>query len=344
MNDRDQQPNSMHGHDELARAPRGAGRDRDPRGAAPSGSERADWGERLGRSDGRVEGGRYREDEQPDARWHTDRWGAERGSHDRSSADRWGTADRVPARGDGIEGYGRGRGEVDYGYVRTGGRDFARESDRYEARAESMRERAARMDDVRPAGIGEYPRDEREGARRFGSDRAHRPSPYDQHANHGYGLDGYANDGRARGNRDLGEGGFDSPNFGSMRAIDEGRFGGEHAQRSWMSGERRTAGKPPKGYARTDERVKEDVCDRLSASGHDWSEVEVSVSGGEVTLTGTVTDRAHKFEAEHIADGVRGVIEVTNQLRVQAAGTTERSERDASGNGKDGKSKSARAH
>jgi hypothetical protein len=49
----------------------------------------------------------------------------------------------------------------------------------------------------------------------------------------------------------------------------------------------------------------------------DASEVEVSVSNGEVTLTGTINDRGQKFRVEHIADSVSGVNEVHNQLRVK---------------------------
>jgi osmotically-inducible protein OsmY len=60
------------------------------------------------------------------------------------------------------------------------------------------------------------------------------------------------------------------------------------------------------------------VCDRLS---HDWtldaSEIEVTVSNGEVTLAGTIGDRSQKFRAERIADSVSGVHEIHNQLRVQ---------------------------
>jgi len=86
----------------------------------------------------------------------------------------------------------------------------------------------------------------------------------------------------------------------------------------------------PKGYKRSDERIREDVSDRLG--GHEYldcTDVEVSVSGGEVTLTGTVRTRQEKFLAEEIADDVSGVNDVHNQLRVKrdqaSHGTTESS-------------------
>src|SRR5690625_3385461 len=48
----------------------------------------------------------------------------------------------------------------------------------------------------------------------------------------------------------------------------------------------------------------------------DASDVEVKVDGGEVTLSGTVASRRMKRRAEDIADGIRGVHDVHNQLRV----------------------------
>jgi osmotically-inducible protein OsmY len=73
----------------------------------------------------------------------------------------------------------------------------------------------------------------------------------------------------------------------------------------------------PKNYKRSDERIREDICDRLSVSDQvDPSEVEVSVANGEVTLTGTVQTRYMKFIAEEMTDDVPGVHDVHNQLRV----------------------------
>lgn len=89
---------------------------------------------------------------------------------------------------------------------------------------------------------------------------------------------------------------------------------GEHG----IFGSRRRSGMGPKGYRRSDERIKEDVSDRLSQTYDvDASEVEVSVANGEVTLTGTVPHREMKFRIEHIADGVSGVADVTNQIKVK---------------------------
>jgi hypothetical protein len=77
----------------------------------------------------------------------------------------------------------------------------------------------------------------------------------------------------------------------------------------------------PRGYHRTDERIFEDVCERLTEHGDiDATDIEVGVVAGEVTLSGTVATRAQKRLAEDVADGVTGVNEVHNRLRVQRAG------------------------
>jgi hypothetical protein len=81
------------------------------------------------------------------------------------------------------------------------------------------------------------------------------------------------------------------------------------------------AGKGPKGYKRSDERMREDVCERLTDHQEvDASDIEVTVDNGEVTLTGTVGARHDKLMAEHIAESVSGVIDIHNQIRVRREG------------------------
>ena len=77
-------------------------------------------------------------------------------------------------------------------------------------------------------------------------------------------------------------------------------------------------GRGPKGYRRSDDRIKDDINDRLSDdSWVDASEIEVKVENGEVTLTGTVNDRTAKRRAEDIVDGISGVSNVENRIRVK---------------------------
>jgi osmotically-inducible protein OsmY len=93
-------------------------------------------------------------------------------------------------------------------------------------------------------------------------------------------------------------------------------FGDEDAERRRRM-DKRHQGKGPKNYQRSDDRIKDDINDRLS---DDWfidaSEIEVTVQNGEVTLAGSVEERTAKRRAEDIADSVSGVKNVENRIRV----------------------------
>lgn len=83
--------------------------------------------------------------------------------------------------------------------------------------------------------------------------------------------------------------------------------------------ERNYVGLGPRGYQRTDERILEDVCVRLTDHPYiDASDMEVHVENGEVTLSGTVDSRGSKRLAEEVAESASGVKDVHNRLRVAA--------------------------
>jgi osmotically-inducible protein OsmY len=76
-------------------------------------------------------------------------------------------------------------------------------------------------------------------------------------------------------------------------------------------------GKGPVGFQRSDERIRELVCEALTDDGEiDASRIEVSVKGGEITLTGAIEDRRMKRLAEDCVEAVPGVKDVHNQLRI----------------------------
>jgi hypothetical protein len=78
------------------------------------------------------------------------------------------------------------------------------------------------------------------------------------------------------------------------------------------------AGKGPRGYTRSDERIYEEVCDRLTEHGQlDATDIGVDVKNGEVTLTGSTRDRAAKRLAEDICESVSGVRDIHNEIRLQ---------------------------
>ena len=80
----------------------------------------------------------------------------------------------------------------------------------------------------------------------------------------------------------------------------------------------RFLGRGPKGYRRSDERIREEICDRLLTHPDiDASDIEVVVRGGIATLAGTVEDRHEKRLAEFITEDAVGVDDVDNRLKVR---------------------------
>lgn len=80
----------------------------------------------------------------------------------------------------------------------------------------------------------------------------------------------------------------------------------------------RYSGVGPRGYQRSDERIMDDINDRLTWHGDiDASDIQVDVNDGIVTLTGTVEDRHQKRMAEYVAESVSGVQDVNNQLHIR---------------------------
>jgi osmotically-inducible protein OsmY len=144
----------------------------------------------------------------------------------------------------------------------------------------------------------------------------------------GYGGQGYGGQGGpsqgGRGYGGQGFGGYGGQGYGGSQ-IDDGSHGtqddpqrmgsmGAHALR--RSGPHR--GKGPQGYKRSDERIREAVCEALADDEHiDASQIHVEVKDGEVTLSGTVDDRRTRREAEDCAIRVSGVHDVLVQLRIR---------------------------
>jgi osmotically-inducible protein OsmY len=80
------------------------------------------------------------------------------------------------------------------------------------------------------------------------------------------------------------------------------------------------SGHGPRGYQRRDERILEDVCDRLTEDPRvDAGDIEVQVQNGEVTLTGGVRTREEKRFTEDLVERITGVREVNNNLKVRRA-------------------------
>ena len=118
------------------------------------------------------------------------------------------------------------------------------------------------------------------------------------------------------------DGGTDEPSemrWGRQQGLyGSSEYGGyissQRSQKSFQS----HVGKGPKNWQRSDERIREEVCEALARHPEiDASDIDIAVQGGEVTLSGTVTDRQAKRLAEDVAEDVLGVKDVQVKIRVQ---------------------------
>lgn len=124
----------------------------------------------------------------------------------------------------------------------------------------------------------------------------------------------------------------DEPGPSDGRRDEPGRAAGEAGSARARISQRRGPhhGKGPVGFQRSDERIRELVCEALTDDGEvDATHIEVRVTAGEVTLTGTIDDRPMKRRAEDCVELVPGVRDVHNQLRIGEAPVTQ----DRSGRG-----------
>lgn len=120
---------------------------------------------------------------------------------------------------------------------------------------------------------------------------------------------GYAESDRPSSN--LGTGGA-MHGGSSSREIWTGREGST----GYSSGQTSHRGKGPSSYQRSDERLREIICEALTEDDRvDASNIEISVKSGEVTLTGHVDDRQQKRAAEDCVENISGVKDVQNHIR-----------------------------
>jgi hypothetical protein len=150
----------------------------------------------------------------------------------------------------------------------------------------------------------------------------------------GFGSEGpgYGESQGSYGREDFGgerysQGQYGSRGYGSQGANESsdadlrGGYGSSTGQYGSQQGGFR--GRGPKGYTRSDQRIEEDVNERLSDDYYlDASNIEVRVQGGTVTLSGEVEDREAKRRAEDIAESCSGVQQVQNNIKVQSGGLT----------------------
>jgi hypothetical protein len=142
---------------------------------------------------------------------------------------------------------------------------------------------------------GRFPR-----TNRFGEDRVHYDSYQDDQFRRGY-----------------------DPTYEDENGV---RHPYEHGGRNRWSDDVRSmasrenhAGKGPRGYRRSEERVKDEACEILARDFFlDASEIEVELKDQVLTLKGEVGSREDKRRAEDLVAEIPGVADVQNQLRVKA--------------------------
>ena len=160
----------------------------------------------------------------------------------------------------------------------------------------------------------------------FGSAGAARyAAEYSEGDHRGQGLgggQGYGAEYGQRGSRsglqfasDYGSGGYDqvSGGYGYRGSQATGDY------QSGMEGQRSYRGLGPQTYKRSDDRIRDDVCERLTDDFRiDASNITIDVNQGAVTLSGTVPERHMRYAAEDLVDDAMGVESINNQLRVQS--------------------------
>jgi osmotically-inducible protein OsmY len=104
-------------------------------------------------------------------------------------------------------------------------------------------------------------------------------------------------------------------------------------------------GRGPKGYTRSDERIREDVCERLTDDPFiDASDINLTVRDGTVTLEGRVDERWMKHRVEDLVEGLSGVKQVENRLTVSGASADSDAERSRAGAGTGGGGSATKRH
>ena len=145
-----------------------------------------------------------------------------------------------------------------------------------------------------PYGYGELGGRESSGSQQWGGQRWR--NPYEERSQSGYDLD----DGQSLSSQNL-----------------HGRQGQGYPSSQGLRSSHRGLG--PRNYTRSDERIREDLNERLTdADDIDARGLTVEVSNGVATLKGTVEQRWMKHRAEDLAESCSGVRDVNNQIRVQS--------------------------
>lgn len=107
---------------------------------------------------------------------------------------------------------------------------------------------------------------------------------------------------------------------GNIRFRDEAPIR-KQEDRAYVAGKesKNYSGIGPKNWKRADERIRDEICERLTHDPDvDATDIEVDVNEGVVTLRGFVFTRTMKRKAEDDAEQSFGVRDVRNELIINA--------------------------
>lgn len=150
-------------------------------------------------------------------------------------------------------------------------------------------------------GAGQY------GQPQYGQPLSHGGSGYSHHAGQQYGS-------QPQGFR----GGYPESSFGYGGAQPQGQYSSGRYDPQ-LAGQRTGdfTGRGPKNYSRSNERVREDICERLTADPYiDAQELEVRCENGTVVIEGQVEERWMKHRIEDLVDATAGVKQIDNRVTV----------------------------
>lgn len=223
-------------------------------------------------------------------------------SSQRYSNERFGSGRSYGSRDDDFDRSGRGMSRSRGGYGATGGYDRD-----YGIGGNSNRSGGGFQD------YGQNNDRERYGSRDrdFGNDYdSYESGSRGYGSSRDFGASGYGEAGYSGRSRTTNERGF------FEKAGDEvaSWFGDEEAERRRRQDHR---GRGPSNYQRSNERLLEDACERLTHDHRlDASNINVTAENNEITLDGTVDSRSAKRRAEDCVHDISGVTHVQNNLRV----------------------------
>lgn len=219
-------------------------------------------------------------------------------------------------------------GNTSYGNTSSGNYNSGMEPDEYNQR--SRRNMGGGFN----SGYNNYGRREdwgRSNAGNYGNDYGKRSYNYNDRYNMRYsdrdrdgwqrtsGQSMYGGDTSNYGN--MNQGGYDRSWWDRTRDEVSSWFGDEDSERRRERDRRMNTGgyrgKGPKDYRRSEDRIREDVCDRLTDDDMlDATNIHIEVKGDEVILTGTVNNREQKRRAEDLVESISGVRDIENRIRI----------------------------